>query len=88
MFRLWARIVQDNRVIKDTVVDDGSADTRTHKVFHGLDEICLRFGLSHPIWLESNIADFQRFRKTRFRQDSFMENIPFEYLEIQVLEED
>ena len=34
------------------------------------------------------IKEFQRVAKTRFRQDSFLETIPFDYLEFQVIEED
>ena len=39
MFRLWAKIMKENRLLKDTVICDDSNDTRTHKVFHALDEI-------------------------------------------------
>ena len=63
-------------------------DTRTHKVFQALDEICLAFDLGKPIWLASNIEEFQRHAKTRFSQDQFIETIPFDYLEIHVIEED
>jgi hypothetical protein len=48
----------------------------------------MQFDLSVPIWLDSNIADFKRNAKTRFRQDSFVESIPFDYLEFHVIEED
>lgn len=61
---------------------------RTHKVFQALDEVCLRFDLGKPIWLDSNIREFQRHAKTRFGQDSFIEQIPFDYLEFQIIEED
>ena len=40
MFRMWAKIFKDTRLLKDTVVCNGSNDTRTHKVFQALDEIC------------------------------------------------
>ena len=33
-------------------------------------------------------TDFKRFSKVRFRQDNFFEAIDFDYLEIQVIEED
>ena len=49
MFRLWAKIFKDNRMLKDTVICDDSDDTRTHKVFHALDEICYQFDLGKPI---------------------------------------
>ena len=88
MFRLWFKLFSDNRMIKDTVIEDNSGDTRTHKVFHALDEACLQLQLEHPLWLESNISDFRRFSKVRFTQDSFINPIPFDYMEMQVIEED
>lgn len=75
-------------MLRDTVIIDEREDTRTHKVFRALDEVCLRFDLGKPIWLDSNIREFQRHAKTRFRQDSFIEQIPFDYLEFQIIEED
>lgn len=88
MFRLWAKEFKDNRMLKDTVIEDNRDDTRTHKIFHALEEICLQFDLGKPIWLESTVADFKRHSKTRFTQDNFIEEIEFDYLEIQVIEED
>lgn len=88
MFRLWARTLKNNHVIQDTCIEDGSGDTRTHKIFHALDEICLRFDLGKPIWLDKTVNEFKRHRKARFTQDNFMEAIEFDYLEIQVIEED
>ena len=38
MFRLWAKIFRENRLLRDTVICDGSDDTRTHKVFRALEE--------------------------------------------------
>ena len=88
MFRMWAKIWKNNHMIKDTTICDDSDDTRTHKIFNALDEICYEFDLSKPIWLDSNIHDFQLHAKTRFGQDQFIEHIEFDYLEIQVIEED
>lgn len=49
MFRLWGKIWKNNRMAADTVICDDSPDTRTHKVFRALDEICYTFDLSKPI---------------------------------------
>lgn len=87
MFRLWGKIWKENRLIKDAVICDTSEDTRTHKIFHALDELCYQFDLSKPIWLDSNIAEFKKRDKTRFYQDNFVESIEFDYLEIQIIEE-
>ena len=88
MFRLWAKIIKDNHLLPDTVICDGSADTRTHKVFHAIEEVCYQFDLGKPIWLDSTITEFKRHDKARFTADNFIESIDFDYLEIQVIEED
>lgn len=88
MFRLWAKIFKENHMLYDTVIADDSNDTRTHKIFRAMEEICNQFDLSKPIWLESTITDFKRHDKTRFTQDNFIETIDFDYLEIHVIEED
>lgn len=88
MFRLWAKVFKDNHMLKNTTVCDASEDTRTHKVFRALDQVCYEFELGRPIWLDVNVKDFQRFSKTRFYQDSFVEQIEFDFLEIHVIEED
>ncbi len=88
MFRLWGKLWQRNHMLKDTVIEDASNDTRTHKVFHALEEICMEFDLGKPIWLDTNVREFQRHSRVKFYQDSFIEEIEFDYLELQVLEED
>ena len=87
MFRLWGKMWKENRMVCDTVFEEESDDTRTHKIFRGLEEICHEFDLSKPIWLDSTIADFKKRSKTRFYKDSFIDEIDFDYLEIQILEE-
>ena len=86
--RIWFKLIKDNRLLKDTTVTDESEDTRTHKIFRALDEVCLEFDLGKPIWLDSNVSEFKRHAKTRFRQDSFIEQVPFDLLEMHVIEED
>ena len=88
MFRLWAKIFKDNRMLKDTVICDDSQETRTHKVFHALDEICYQFDLGKPIWLDATVNEFKKHDKARFYQDNFIEKIDFDFLEIHVIEED
>ncbi len=88
MFRLWGKVFKDNHLLKDTVICNPGQDTRTHKVFQALEDICYQFDLGKPIWLDSTIYDFKRHNKTRFLQDNFIEIIDFDYLEIQILEED
>ena len=89
MFRLWAKIWKDNRLQQDMVVcNDNQELNRTRKIFDAIDEVCYAFDLSKPIWLDITIEDFKRYDKTRFTKDCFIDEIAFDYLEIEVIEED
>lgn len=88
MFRVWGKVFAENHLLKDTVICDDSNDTRTHKVQNALRDVCYNFDLSIPIWLDKNISEFKKVSKTRFYNDSFIETIDFDYLEIQIIEED
>lgn len=85
--RIWFKLFQDNHLLQDTVITDDSDDTRTHKIFRALEQVCYEFDLGKPIWLDATIADFKRHAKARFYQDNFVEQIDFDYLEIHVIEE-
>ena len=86
--RIWGKIFKSNRMLQDTVVEDNTIDTHTHKVFRALEEICYVFDLGKPLWLDATVEEFRRHDKARFNQDNFIEEIPFDYLEIQVIDED
>ena len=88
MFRLWGKIWKDNHLLQDMVFEDDSNDTRTHKIFRGLEKICYDFDLGNPIWLEKTIAEFKRHDKARLYRDNFIEEIRFDYLEVHGIEED
>lgn len=88
MFRLWGKQFKENRMIRDAVICDDTSANRTQKVFHALDELCLQFDLSKPVWLDKTISDFKRHDKARFYADSFIDSVDFDYLEIHVIEED
>ena len=73
--RIWFKMMKDNHLLRDTTITDESDDTRTHKIFRAIDEVCYAFDLGKPIWLDANVAEFKRHAKTRFTQDSFIESI-------------
>ena len=75
-------------MLTDTTISDHEKDTRTHKVVKALESACAEMDLPVPVWLDVNISDFKRNAKCRFYQDSFLESVGFDYLEMQVIEED
>lgn len=75
-------------MLRDTVIAYEDDRSRTQKVLAALEDACYEFDLAVPIWLEPTVNDFKRHDKTRFGQDNFIEHIDFDYLEIQVIEEE
>ncbi len=75
-------------MVRDTVIEDSTDDTRTHKILNSLEKACAEFDLPVPIWLENNIRSFKQTSTARFNTDSFIEEVPFDFLEIKVIEED
>ena len=86
--RVWFKIFKDDRIIQDETIENTDSDTRTHKIFKALEEACTIFDFGHPVWLEKNIAEFKNGAKTRFTKDNFIEEIEFDYLEMNIIEED
>ncbi len=86
--RIWFKQWKDTRMLSDVTIEDNSNDTRTHKIFHALEEACIEMDLAQPIWLDSTVREFQKHGKARFTREAFVEDVPFDYLEIHVIEED
>lgn len=84
---MWGKLVKDSKIIKSETIARPESDTRTHKIFNSLEELCRIWDLCSPIWLESNINEFKKLGKTRFYRDSFIDETDFDFMEIQILEE-
>ena len=89
MFRIWGKEWKDNHLLRDIVIENSDPSlNRTRKVFKALEDICMAFDLGVPIWLDSTVEDFRLHSKCRVTRDNFIESIDFDYLELQVIEED
>ena len=89
MFRVWVKIIDSGKIVKNmTIENSDSSLNRTKKIFHAIDEACYAYDLSKPLWLDKNISEFKKSSKTRFTKDNFVDEIDFDYLEIEVIEED
>ena len=80
--RFWFKLWKDTRLKRDLTIESNEKDSRTHKVFLALEEAVHAFDLSVPIWLDKNIRDFKRSSRCRFTQDSFLEPLEYDYLEM------
>ena len=83
MSRLWAKIIRKHRIERQATADaafDGVEDALT--------ELCREFDIPRPLWLNKHYREFDEFRRTQFLPEHFMEDVPFERLEIEFLEDD
>ncbi len=88
MFRMSGTIYKDGRIVRDCVSrQEDYSVSRTQHVLTALREICDYLDLEVPIWLDQNIRQFKQKSKTQFYPDCFVEQIPFDYLAIEVIEE-
>ena len=53
--RFWFKLWKDTRLKREITIERNEEDSRTHKVFHALEDAAHAFDLSVPIWLEKNI---------------------------------
>ena len=52
-----------------------------------LREACHDMDVPAPIWLNKNENEFSQFRRTAFGADSFVENVAFDRMEIEFLDD-
>jgi len=83
MARLWARIIVKHRI------DQQATIACTHdQAEEALVELCRQFDIPAPLWLRKHENEFEAFRHTTFLPEHFMEDVPFQKLEIEFLEDD
>ena len=83
MARLWAKIIRKHRIERQATQTCGLDDAQD-----ALTEICREFDIPRPLWLDKHTREFREFRRTVFLPEHFMEEIPFQKLEIEFLEDD
>ena len=83
MSRLWARIIKKHRIDRQATTDTGMEGVQD-----ALTRLCHDFDIPRPIWLNKHEREFEQFRRTVFLPEHFMEEVPFQRLEIEFLEDD
>ncbi len=84
MFRLWGQIVKQNTVIQNYVFEMDSENLGFEKMLSiGIEDLCNRFDIANPIWMQDNTLEMNQVNKTRFKAQHFIEEIDFDYFEIE-----
>ena len=78
--RLWGRIIQDHRIISSETVCIEDDDLE-----RAIRELCRRFDIQRPVQLPKHDRDLKQFGRTTYSRDHFIETVPFQRLEIEIL---
>lgn len=76
------RIVHKHRIVRsETVPFDGD-------LVGALTELCARLDLPRPMLLPKHEREWAGFRRTTFLKDHFIERVPFDRMEIELIDPD
>lgn len=87
MIRLWGKVITNNKIVtstESTCIDEIDYQEQLKKC---IIDICYKLDLQKPFWLSKNLKEYNKYKKTSFKQDNFIELISFDKFEIEVIEE-
>ena len=88
MYRVWGKIIKHNDIKESYVYENDDPIDESEKLMLAMEGICLHFDIQQPVWLTDHQRDILKFGKTEFNDDHFIENIVFDYLEVEIIETD
>ena len=89
MLRLWIKLYLDNKIIRHEVFSCAENDIADDTALSAaLREICSVLDQPVPVILTKHIRELARFRRTVFKNDDFIENVNFDSMEIEILNDE
>ncbi len=88
MYKLWAKIINKNRLVDSIVVKNKEDVAMSEKKDKCLKEICQKLDLSVPVWLKKHDLEFAKFKYVTFYPHDFIDEVDFDKLEIELLDDD
>lgn len=87
MIKLWGKIIKNHKIVLQEVALCTEELEYQEQLKHCILELSYTFDIQKPYWLEKNMNEYNKIKKTSFTQDNFMEEIDFDRFEIEVIEE-
>lgn len=82
MIRIWAKIITDNKLVKDMIYESTDNYNRTD-FFEHLSEICYKLNISTPVLIKNHFESFENFNNIKFLPRDFVESVEFDKFEIE-----
>jgi len=87
MYRLWAKKIKNNNIISSLTIKNNEKISIEDKKDKCFKEICQKFDLSVPLWLKKHDDEFSQFKYVIFYPDDFIDDIDFDKLEIDLIDD-
>ncbi len=79
MFKIWAKILKDGKIIKQAVYQSEEKFAYS-KFFNYLADICEELDIATPVLLKTHIFNYAKFSTVRFMPRDFAETVDFDKL--------
>lgn len=79
MFRIWAKIIKDGKIVSQTTYEKDDKFAYSH-FFNYLADICEELDIATPILLKTHIFNYAKFNTVRFLPRDFAESVDFDKL--------
>ncbi len=87
MYRLWAKAIKNNKIINSVDVGNNENITQEQKLKKCLSEIFYKLDISAPVWIQKHDKEFSEFKKIIFFKDDFVDEVNFDKLEIDLIDD-
>ena len=83
MSRIWVQVFKHHKIVMQE-----ASPCHTDDIKPTLVEVCKQFDIPAPMWLDKHEREFSEFRRTSFAKDHFIEDVPFDKMEVVYLADD
>ena len=80
---IWVRLMKRTRIDKDVTYPCAANDWQ-----QALDEACHKLDVTRPMILPRHERDWEEFSQTRFLKEHFLEDVPFDRMEVEYIDPD
>lgn len=87
--RIWAVIRRKHKIVAQAVADAAHEGTAwsIDDLYGALQQCCEELDLAHPVVLEKHAKEMTKFGRTVFNKADFIDVVPFDQLEIELLDD-
>lgn len=87
MYKLWARKIKKNKIIAQLTIKSKADLPPKENRDMCIKELCKKLDLSVPLWMDKHELEFEKFKYVTFEADDFMDEIDFDKLIIELIDD-